>query len=480
MNNKSMIIIGAGLAGLSTGCYARMNGYKTHIFEHHSAPGGLCTAWQRNGYTIDGCIHFLTGCQQNAPFYSACQELGFLKNNRFRILKDFSSFLDEKTGQSLVVTSDLERLAVDMKRLAPEDEKTIDEFINGCRYVLTVFGSPPELMEFTKKYSMSVAEFAQRVYNPQLRWYITNMCLSDMPICGMFMIIGLLSVGQLGLVDGGSSNFSNAIAQQYQALGGEITYGACVEKILVDNNTAVGIRLADGSVYRADFVVSAADGYSTIFHMLDGKYIDQNISDRYEEWPLIKPMHLISFGVARTFPDESSEKIVMLKEPINTGGKDSKELRLRIFNYDSSLAPEGKTVIQASGLYTDFDYWYQLQKNRPAYEAEKTKLANAVLDRLEKIFKGISSLVEMTDVATPYTFWRYTRNHKGSWEGWMPTPDVVRNKIPHTLPGLANFYMAGQWVLPAASVPLVIDSGRNLIKILCEQEEKEFSTVLNK
>ncbi|MEG6523384.1 NAD(P)-binding protein [Desulfotomaculum sp. 1211_IL3151] len=37
MNNKSMIIIGAGVAGLSTGCYARMNGYKTHIYELHTA-----------------------------------------------------------------------------------------------------------------------------------------------------------------------------------------------------------------------------------------------------------------------------------------------------------------------------------------------------------------------------------------------------------------------------------------------------------
>lgn len=69
-----------------TGCYARMNGYNTRIFELHTVPGGLCTAWERNGYTIDGCIHFLVGCKPNAPFYSVCQELGVLRNNRFRII----------------------------------------------------------------------------------------------------------------------------------------------------------------------------------------------------------------------------------------------------------------------------------------------------------------------------------------------------------------------------------------------------------
>ena len=60
-SGKSVIIIGAGLAGLSAGCYEQMNGYKTHIFEMHSIPGGLCTSWKRKGYTIDGCFEFLWG-----------------------------------------------------------------------------------------------------------------------------------------------------------------------------------------------------------------------------------------------------------------------------------------------------------------------------------------------------------------------------------------------------------------------------------
>src|SRR3989304_2375133 len=51
---QSIIIIGAGIAGLSAGCYGQMNGYKTRIFELHDKPGGLCTAWKRKGYTFDG------------------------------------------------------------------------------------------------------------------------------------------------------------------------------------------------------------------------------------------------------------------------------------------------------------------------------------------------------------------------------------------------------------------------------------------
>ncbi len=45
ITTKSIIIIGAGLAGLSTGCYSQMNGYLTHIFEHHTTPGGVAACW---------------------------------------------------------------------------------------------------------------------------------------------------------------------------------------------------------------------------------------------------------------------------------------------------------------------------------------------------------------------------------------------------------------------------------------------------
>ena len=79
---KSIIIVGAGIAGLSAGCYARMNGYKSTIFEMHDKPGGLCTAWKRKGYTWDISMHMLFGSKGGA-FHSMWQELGALQGTQF-------------------------------------------------------------------------------------------------------------------------------------------------------------------------------------------------------------------------------------------------------------------------------------------------------------------------------------------------------------------------------------------------------------
>lgn len=149
---------------------------------------------------------------------------------------EFSAFLDEKTGRSFVVTSDLERLAGDMKTMAPKDTEIIDEFFSACTKALRgILGGPkPELMELIQRYNISVAAFAQRFKNPQLHWYITNLCLPEMPVYSMFMILGLFAEGHLGLLEGGSLKPSHAIAERHQELGGEVSYGACVEEIIVE------------------------------------------------------------------------------------------------------------------------------------------------------------------------------------------------------------------------------------------------------
>ena len=95
---------------------------------------------------------------------------------------------------------------------------------------------------------------------------------------------------------------------------------------------------------------------------------------------------------------------------------------------------------------------------------------------METLYPGISSLVEVTDVATPHTTWRYTRNYRGSFEGWLPNTKAINTSIARTLPGLNNLYMAGQWVMPGGGVPACLYSGRHVIQILCQRDKKEFVT----
>ena len=129
MSEKSIIIIGAGIAGLSAGCYAQMNSYRTRIFEMDTRPGGLCTAWKRKGYTIDGCIHWLVGSRPGTAFYRFWEELGAVQG---RTMIDHEEYMrvEGKGGKVFIVYTDIDRLEQHMKELAPEDKDVIEEFIN--------------------------------------------------------------------------------------------------------------------------------------------------------------------------------------------------------------------------------------------------------------------------------------------------------------------------------------------------------------
>lgn len=493
MVEKTIIIIGAGLAGLSTGCYGQMNGYKTHIYEHHTMPGGVCTAWERDGYIMDGCIHWLMSCKSGSWFRKIYDELGAFRDNRLLFLDHYARFYDQKSSQALNFGADLDRLAADMRSIAPDDSASIDEFIMGCRSLTTLDMPAPEprelgmgagiksvwdmrsFLKYMIKYNVPVNQYTKRFKNDFIRDSLNNLFIPDMPVSFLFVVLGQLAGGQLGCVGGGSQRFSDAIARRYNDLGGAITYRAMVEEIMVENDRAVGIRLADGSQIAADIVVSAADGYSTIFQMLGGKYLDGTIKKRFETWPLFKPIVMITYGAAREYPGEKPSHLIKLQKPLKILGQETDGMHLRIFNYDSSLAPPGCTVLQVM-LETQYDGWMELQKDAAAYDQEKDRIAGEVLQIIEDLFPGTKDSIEVTDVATPYTWFYYTRNYRSSYEGWLMTKDAVQTQIPKTLPGLSNFYMAGQWVEPGGGIPPALYSGRNLIRILCKQDHKKFTS----
>jgi phytoene dehydrogenase-like protein len=82
----------------------------------------------------------------------------------------------------------------------------------------------------------------------------------------------------------------------------------------------------------------------------------------------------------------------------------------------------------------------------------------------------------MQDLSTPATVVRYTDNWKGSFEGWIMTPKIGFTQLPMQLPGLKNFYMAGQWVSPGGGLPTALITGRGVAELICKKSGKKFVT----
>jgi phytoene dehydrogenase-like protein len=272
MSHKSILIAGAGIGGLSAGCYAQMNGYDVRILEMHDMPDGMCTAWQRNGYTFDGCIHNLAGSCSESSFHEIWQELGVVPNVAMKAYDEIVQ-AERPDGAPLTIHTDLGRLAAHMKELAPADAKVIDELVEAAR-VFTRFDimglSNASLFERLKtvRFAPSVIryggttmeQFAKRFSDPFLRRVFPTLLYDwpQQPILMFLTFLGRSHIGNLAWPAGGSANFTHTIEKRFQQLGGKIEYEAQVTSILIGDDRAVGVRLADGTERRADIIISNA------------------------------------------------------------------------------------------------------------------------------------------------------------------------------------------------------------------------------
>lgn len=501
MNNKKVIIIGAGISGLCAGSYLQMNGYDTEIFELHNIPGGLCTAWKRKGYTFDLCIHWLVGSSPSDNFYGLWNELIDMEKLDFVDHEIFFQ-IEDKEGRTLRIFTDVDRLEEEMKNVALEDKDIIEDFVGGIRKFLP-FNMPlnkaPEVMNpfdglkmmfkmlpyfgaFKKWEKISAKEFASRCKNPLLSRAILEMFLPESPVFFLLMTLVSMHKKSAGYPIGGSLNFAELIEKKYINLGGKVNYNSKVERVIEEDDCARGIRLENGDTHMADIIISAADGYSTIFKILNGKYVDEKLREYYsgqsEKLKVFPSLVFVSLGVTRKFDNEPHSLVFPLKKPIVVDKSINYEyLPVRIFNFDPTLAPEGKTSITVMlGTY-NYEFWVDLRKNdKEKYRQEKERIANEVIEALEERFGNIKSTIEVTDVSTPASIIRFTDNWKGSFEGWQPGRGTMMLRIDKTLPGLKNFYMIGQWVQPGGGLPPAIMSGRNVAQIICKKDRKKFTT----
>ena len=476
---KSIVIIGGGLTGLAAGSYGRMNGYKTTIFEMHNIAGGVATAWKRKGYTIDGAMNWLMGSKPGTSFYHFWEELGAAPDWKI-YNNDRQSITENREGKAFTVYCDADRMENYLLEIAPEDEAPIREFMGAVRsFNLGVPTDKPSdlysLLVKNKWSQVTTKQYAERFGNPFLREMFVAAFGADLPLSMSMMTLAMQNQKSAGYVIGGARALVNFIEKRYKALGGEIYFGARVEKILVENRKAVGIKLADGTEYHADWVISAADGRTTIFDMLDGKYIDDEIKNRYEHPNLFAPLVYVALGVNRKFddvPPTIDGFRYPLKKPYTVAGKERTTLNLRLYNFDPTLAPPGKNVVVVV-FGTDYDYWKKLRENPAAYNAEKEKITDEVIARLEERFPGITTQIEMRDVATPITWERYTGNWRGAYEGWMLGSENLMSDMKKTLPGLDNFFMAGQWVNPGGGMPTAVWSGNHTMQMICKKDGKK-------
>jgi len=492
---KKIIIIGGGIAGLSAGIHAQLYGFESIIYEKHRIVGGQCTGWDRKGYHIDGCIHWLTGTKEGSDLNRLWHTVGALDNTAIIQLDNFGTY--EIDGVTITLWKDLDRLQADLVKISPEDKEEIIQLIKDIRNVQSMdmpAKMPLDMLPLKDVFKLikdmkgaggvmnrtgklSCGEYADHFKHPVLRKMLSSTMPNGYSIAAFIFGMGTFSSGNGAIPTGGSKAMSLRMEQRYLELGGKVITNMSTVEIMIENKNATSVRLQDGSIIKADYVIAACDTKITFEKLLKGKYTDKKFEMRYHnptDYALPTSVQL-AFGVDANLKDYP-DTLHFGTEPFLVGATEFHGMGVKNYSFDTVYAPEGKTLLTVSLNQSDNDYfiWEKLYQDKEKYIAEKQRIADDIKSRIETHSPELIGKLTLLDVATPMTYHRYTGAYHGAWMSFMMTAKSKSMMHSGKIKGLKNCYLTGQWLQPPGGLPVAVVTGKFAVQRICKEEKISF------
>jgi len=488
---KKVLIVGAGIAGLSAGVYALKCGFDVTILESHSIAGGNCTSWKRGDYTFEGGMHWLGGSCEKQALYKAWRYIGAIDDTvNFSYGEPFMVY-DHK-GTPIKLYRNVDETERHLLELSPLDAKEIKTFCNNIRKLkdlampitdlrgvkvtkkhtpsLGLLFSSISAVRIMKKYAgMSRKQYANRFKHEGIRDMFNAFPGGAQGVPMLFLTFSSLARGDGGYPEGGSLPFVKRIINLYTSLGGKILYKSRVDQVIMKNGRATGIKLGD-TEYLADAVIVATDTMSVkhIFETLPkGTWLDE-MFEKTDPTTAV----FVSLGVDVDLSSYPNYLLFTLDNMISYSDQEYKSLIVSNYAKNRAYSPEGKTAMTIQLPGDTYDFWKKA-KAENYYKEEKQKIADQVIAALTKQIPEIDGKIEVCDIATPLTYERYCDNWKGSWMT-MIKPDMKMDAYPAVVPGLDGVYFAGQRLMPPGGLPPALITGRTAVQYLCRDTGKLF------
>lgn len=480
-----IIIIGGGVAGLSAGIYARLSGHKAIVCERQKSAGGNLTGWQREGYHIDNCIHWLTGTNPNTDTYKIWTDLGAL--GRVDVYQPDSLYTCEYKGERLSLYKDLSRVKEEMLRISPQDKKEISNLIKAVEQLQKTSGIAGDTHDekgglltkilglplLYKYHKMSTKELSERFAHPLLQKFLTAILGEVFSALALLLVFATFCGENGGIPCGSSRAMAKRITERFLALGGELRLKKEAVKINCSNGKANSVTFADGTRLRGDYVVLTGDP-AVAFGKLLSCEMPKELKKQYESPKMIRfsGYHCAFACDCPILPFEGDFVFELPKQ--DQKALLTENLIVREFSHERKFAPKGKNVIQTLTFCDEetAKYFIELRQDKAAYEAKKKELAERIEACLIHKFPQLQGKLRCLDVWTPATYQRYTDTEMGSFMSFVLPPKILPRPIDNRVERYKNVILATQWLQAPGGLPIAAKVGKRAIERINKQENK--------
>lgn len=506
-----VVVIGAGMGGLTSAALLAKAGLRVCVLEMADYPGGYLAGFRRKEFSFDTAIHWLNQCGpdgavrrvlriigEDAPHTPALQRIRRYRGESFDYL----------------LTDDPDALRDQLAAEHPEQARGIHQFFAASEKLGVALESfvdhmrIPETMSLLEKaeHQIGQASFGLQHFVKYLRWstedafqklfpapVLAKMFASEERLVSCLMPMGWAYTGDYQAAPrGGSRELPRFLVRAIEAWGGQVVSRARVDRIHVEDGRIRGVTLTHGSRHpvqrsiRAKYVLAACDSASVYETLLPPGTIKPKLIDKLRTAE-IGDSHLTVFlGLDRPAEELGfgDELYMLTRDDVSRADHNAGDpMRVAITalaatTRDPSLAPPGKGTLRLS-VTTNIrygDHWKTgpgLERG-PAYVAFKKAYADILLSRVEKTLSPrLRQHIEVCEIATPITHFRYTGNRDGSIVGTKPCGANVRSGVAHYLTPVENLIFSGQWAELGGGVPIAVKAGTNAALIVLRRERQQ-------
>jgi all-trans-retinol 13,14-reductase len=411
-----VVIIGAGLGGLTAGAKLAREGKKVMLIEQHSQPGGCATTFRRGDYTLEVGLHEMDGPSLSDMKTRIFTELEVFNDVEFIKVPEFYHFVSDR--HQITIPHDSQEAIRILKEKFPEDSSGIDAFFNQILNPKKKPAGNEPVMD------VSVGEFLDSIITGEdLKLILLGNLgyFHDDPysisLTYYSVAQGSYFKGGASFIKGGSQKLSDHLANYIKNHGGEVLLSHLVTGFIIDNGIIAGVEyrkkrstsLELSAAYADEIIANTAiPNVAELLPVEYGSRLKNKITNHRPGASLLtlylgfkKSLQSLGYNHYSTFIFDDS-----IRNQADIIGNNKGPFASRSYTFidygqiDSGLAPEGKSV----GAICCIDYikdWEDLTEEQ--YEAKKEEVADIFISRLESLIPGITGVIEYYEVGTPLT-----------------------------------------------------------------------------
>jgi C-3',4' desaturase CrtD len=487
MKNPQIIVIGAGVGGLTAAALLAQTGYKVTVLEAQSYAGGSASTFYHKGYRFDSGATVAGGFQPNGPH----AVLGKLLDIEWPIKRHEPAWLVHLPDRSVALTGDY----ADILAKFPETEAFWQEQsrIAEIAWHLSAQGLPwppqdlPELLQLAKVGLLNFPRDLQMLpylfatvkqwaswkglgkNRGFLRFLDASLLISAQNtsenVNGVYgaTALDLARQGVYNVAEG-MGGIAETLVNKLRDLDGEIHFRQRVHRIQVSNGLVSGVYATKGrrsheeAFYPADFVLANTTPWSLDKLLGENSTLKQEIQQRKAtQGAFILHLGVDAEKLPKNIPDH--HQIVSSYEGAMGEGE---TLYLSISpEWDKSRAPEGKRAVTVSTHTKVQQWWDLLAKDEVAYQAKKHEYTERMIARIDSILAGFKDAVSFSMAGSPVTYEFYTLRYQGM-VGGFPQTSLFNARSPKT--GTTNLRLVGDSIFPGQSTAGVTLGGMRVAK----------------